>query len=163
MYDACYESKNYNKAIPIVEKLVEFKVDYKEDLVSLFMNTKQFDKAFELINELNDTFGKTEKRDLYKAEILQDAKYQSAEKMNLLSQIKKYPKVEANYLDLIFLYSESNQDEKALEIAHKLEVEIPNSEWAQVSLFKFHLNQNNGEQAVKSMNIVFGSKKLMTK
>jgi len=29
MYDVCYATKDYNKAIPIVEKLVEFKDDYK--------------------------------------------------------------------------------------------------------------------------------------
>ncbi len=160
MYDVCYETRDYNAAIPIVEKLVTFKEDYKEDLTSLYMNTQQFDKALELINELNAKFGKTEKRELYKADILKDAKYQSAEKFNLLDQIKKFPKEESNYISLIYMYSQSNQEEKALEIAQKLEKEIPTSDWAQVSLFKFHLNNNDGDNAVKAMNIVFPSKKI---
>ena len=160
MYDVCYEVKDYNKAIPIVEKLVTFKEDYKEDLTSLYMNTQQFDKALELINELNAKFGKSDKRELYKADILKDAKYQSAEKFNLLDQIKKFPKEESNYIALIYMYSQSNQEEKALEIAQKLEKEIPTSDWAQVSLFKFHLNNNDGDNAVKAMNIVFPSKKI---
>ena len=70
MYDVCYETKDFNKAIPIVEKLITFKEDYKEDLTSLYMNTQQFDKALTLINELNQKFGKSDKRELYKAEIL---------------------------------------------------------------------------------------------
>ncbi|WP_333599054.1 tetratricopeptide repeat protein [Flavobacterium sp.] len=160
MYDVCYETNDYNKAIPIVEKLVEFKEDYKEDLTSLYMNTQQFDKALELINELNEKFGKSDKRELYKADILKDAKYQSAEKNNLLEQIKKYPKEESNYISLIYMYSQSNQEEKALEIAKKLEAAIPTSDWAQVSLFKFHLNNNDGDNAVKAMNIVLPSKKI---
>ena len=160
MYDVCYAVRDYNKAIPIVEKLVTFKEDYKEDLTSLYMNTQQFDKALELINELNAKFGKTEKRELYKADILKDAKYQSAEKFHLLEQIKKFPKEETNYISLIYMYSQSNQEEKALEIAQKLEKEIPTSDWAQVSLFKFHLNNNDGDNAVKAMNIVFPSKKI---
>ncbi|WNM19701.1 tetratricopeptide repeat protein [Flavobacterium capsici] len=163
MYDVCYETKDYNKAIPIVEKLIEFKEEYKEDLVSLYMNTQQYDKALELINQLNETVGKSEKRELYKADILKDAKYQSAEKFNLLDQIKKYPKVESNYIALIYMYSQSNQEEKALEIAQKLEKEIPTSDWAQVSLFKFHLNNNDGEKAVKAMNIVLPSNKIDSK
>ncbi|MDN3678394.1 tetratricopeptide repeat protein [Flavobacterium paronense] len=163
MYDVCYETKDYNKAIPIVEKLVTFKEEYKEDLTSLYMNTQQFDKALELINELNSKFGKTEKRELYKADILKDTKYQSAEKFNLLEQLKKFPKEESNYIALIYMYSQSNQEEKALEIAQKLEKEIPTSDWAQVSLFKFNINNNDGDNAVKAMNLVFPSKKIDSK
>lgn len=163
MYDVCYETKDYNKAIPIVEKLVEFKEDYKEDLTSLYMNTQQFDKALTLINELNEKFGKSDKRELYKADILRDSKYQSSEKFNLIEQIKKFPKEESNYISLIYLYSQSNQEDKALEVAQKLEKEIPTSDWAQVSLFKYHLNNNDGDNAVKAMNIVFPSQKIDSK
>lgn len=163
MYDVCYETHDYNKAIVIVQKLVEFKAEYKEDLTSLYMNTQQFDKALELINELNEKVGKSDKRELYKADILKDAKYQSAEKNNLLDQIKKFPKEESNYIALIYMYSQSNQEEKALEIAKKLEAAIPTSDWAQVSLFKFHLNNNDGDNAVKAMNIVLPSQKIDAK
>jgi tetratricopeptide (TPR) repeat protein len=160
MYDVCYDTQDFNQAVIIVEKLITFKEEYKEDLVSLYMNTQQFDKALELINELNDKVGKTEKRELYKADILKDAKYQSSEKNFLLSQIKKYPKEEVNYINLIYLYSQSNQEEKALDIAKKLEQAIPTSDWAQVSLFKFHLNNNDGTNAVKALNMALPSKKI---
>ena len=163
MYDVCYETQDYNKAIGVVEKLIPFKEEYKEDLTSLYMNTQQFDKALDLINELNAKFGKSDKRELYKADILRDSKYQSSEKFNLLEQIKKFPKEESNYISLIYMYSQSNQEEKALEIAQKLEKEIPTSDWAKVSLFKFHLNNNDGDNAVKDMNIVFPSDKIDSK
>ncbi len=160
MYDICYDTQDYNKAIPIVEKLIEFKEEYKNDLASLYMNTQQFDKALTIINELNSKFGKDDKRDNYKSQILRDSKFQGPEKSNLVEQIAKNPKEESNYIALILLYSESNQEEKALEIARKLENEIPNSEMAQVSLFKFYLNKNEGQNAVKSMNIVLASFKI---
>lgn len=160
MYDVCYETRDYTQAIVIVNKLVEFKKDYKEDLVSLYMNTQQFDKALDLINELNESVGKSDLRDNYKVAILRDSKYQSAEKFHLIAQIKKNPKEESNYIALIFLYSESNQEEKALEIAKKLETEIPTSDWAQVSLFKFHLNNTDSQKAVKAMHAVFASSKI---
>lgn len=163
MYDVCYETKDFEKAIPIVLKLVEFKKEYKEELVSLYMNTQQFDKALELINELNDSVGKLELRENYKAQILRDPKFQSAERNNLIDQIKKNPKDEANYVALIFLYNENNQEEKAQEIAKKLEIAVPTSDWAQVSLFKLYLENKEGENVVKAMNFVLASPKIDSK
>jgi hypothetical protein len=114
----------------------------------------------ELINELNDQVGKLEMRTLYKAQILEDPKYHSSERINLLEQIKKNPKEESNYVALIFLYNKQNQEVLAQEIAKKLELEIPNSDWAKVSLFKSYLKNNDGENAVKAMNFVLGSLKI---
>ncbi len=163
MYDVCYETKDFTQAIVIVTKLIEFKKGYKEDLVSLYMNTQQFDKALTLINELNDTIGKTDQRENYKAQILRESKYQNAEMENLIAQIKKFPKEESNYIALIFLYSENNQEDKALEITKQLEKEIPTSDWAQVSLFKHHLNNNDGPSGVQAMNKVLASSKIDSK
>src|SRR5690606_33027507 len=42
----------------------------------------------------------------------------------------------------------------------KLEKEIPDSDWAQVSLFKFHLNNNDGIKASESMFKILGSDKI---
>lgn len=163
MYDVCYETKNYSKAIEIVNKLIDFKKEYKEELVSLYMNTRQYDKALGLINELNDTIGKTDQRESYKAQILQEPKYQVSEKDRLIQQIKKFPKEESNYLALIFLYNENKEDDKAMQITKQLEKEIPESDWAQVSMFKFHLNNNDGIHAVESMNKVLASSKIDSK
>ncbi len=163
MYDVMYAKKDYNQSIILVQKLMEFDKSYKEDLASLYMNTAQFDKALVIINELNETEGKTDKRELYKADILKNTKLQGSEKDNLIGQIQKNPKDESNYIALIFLYSNSNQEEKALQVAKDLEKEIPTSDWAQVSLFKFHLNNNVGEKAVEAMNIVLLSKKIDSK
>lgn len=160
MYDVCYQTRDYNQAIVVVNKLIEFSPAYKEDLTALFMYTDQFDKAFTLINELDESVGKTPQREAFKASIMKDVKYQSTEKDQLLAAIKKNPKDEAKYISLILLYSESNQEEKAFEIAKKLEKEIPESEFAQIGLFKFHLNNNDGDKAVLAMNKVFESKKI---
>ncbi|WP_296147149.1 tetratricopeptide repeat protein [uncultured Flavobacterium sp.] len=163
MYDVCYQTRDYNHAIIIVTKLIEFDANYKEDLTSLYMYTDQFDKALALINELDETVGKNPQREVYKLQIMKDAKYQLAEKDQLLNAIKKNPKDESKYTALIYLYSESNQEEKAFEIAKKLEKEIPDSDFAQIGLFKFHLNNNDGQKAVISMNKVFESKQITSK
>lgn len=157
MYDVAYQTRDYNQAIILVSKLVTFDSNYKEDLTSLYMYTQQYDKALKLINEMNDEFGKSEKRDNYKKQIMQDARFQGDEKDELLKAIATNPKDEANYIALIYMYSNSNQEEKAMEVAKKLEIAIPESDWAQVSLFKFHLNNNDGPKAVKAMNQILDS------
>jgi tetratricopeptide (TPR) repeat protein len=163
MYDVAYQTQEYNQAIVLVTKLVAFDANYKEDLTSLYMYTQQYDKALKLINEMNETVGKSEKRDNYKKQIMQDARFQGDEKEELLKAIATNPKDEANYIALIYLYSNSNQEEKAMEVAKKLELAVPESDWAQVSLFKFHLNNNDGTKAVKAMNQILNSGKIDNK
>ncbi|NDP25865.1 MAG: tetratricopeptide repeat protein [Flavobacterium sp.] len=163
MYDVSYQTKNYNQSIITVNKLIEIDDVYKEDLVSLYMNTQQFDKALVLINELNDKVGKSDRRESYKMQILSQGKYQNAEIDNLIEQIGKNPKVESNYVALIKLYSENNETQKAVEITKKLEAEIPSSEWAQVGLFKYYLDNKQGQKAINSMNVVLASSKIDSK
>jgi tetratricopeptide (TPR) repeat protein len=157
MYEVNYQTKNYNQAIVNINKLIEFDPAYKEDLVSLYMYTQQFDKALALINELNEKAGKSSMREMYKTQILSQGKYQNAEIENLLNQIDKNPKVESNYIALLKLYSQNNEAEKALQIIKKLEVEIPGSEWAQVGLFKYYLDKNDTQKAINSMNVILAS------
>lgn len=163
MYDVNYATKDFERGIITINKLISFDPKFKEDLTSLYMNTGQYDKALALINELNETTGKTDRRESYKIQILSQGKYQNAEILNLTEQIKKYPKEESNYISLIYLYSKNNEVDKVLETARKLESEIPTSEWAQVSLFKYHLEQNNGDKAVQAMNRVLASSKIDSK
>lgn len=163
LYDVCYETKDFNQAIIIVSKIIPFDAEYKEDLVSLYMITKQYDKALADINELNEKVGKTERREMYKMEILSVGKFQNSEVNNLNERINKNPKDESNYIALIFLYYNNNEEEKAQEVAKKLEKEIPESVWAQVSLFKSYIEKNDGASAVKSMNTVLASSKVDSK
>jgi hypothetical protein len=157
MYETSYETKNYNQALVSVNKLIEFDEIYKEDLTALYMNTQQFDKALVLINELNETIGKTDRREAYKTQILSQGKFQNNEIDNLLVQIDKNPKEESNYINLIRLYLDNGDAKKAFEITKKLDAAIPNSAWAQVGMFKYYLDNKENEKAIQSMNVVLAS------
>lgn len=164
LYDVYYEQKDFNRAIPIVVKLTEWRKEYyQEDLVSLYMYTQQYDKALTLINEMEQTVGMSEKRERYKLEILAGRGEAKPKREALEEAIKKDPKNEDNYIDLIYLYSESNQEAKAEEVARRLEKAVPTSDWAQVSLFKFNLNNNDPAQATQNMMQVIGSRKIDAK
>jgi hypothetical protein len=71
-----------------------------------------------LINELNETVGKSDRRESYKLQILSQGKYQNAEIANLIQQINKYPQEESNYISLIY-YSKNDAIDKVLETAQK--------------------------------------------
>lgn len=151
LYDVYYQTKDFQKSIPIVEKLIEFDANMKEDLVSLYMNTNQHAKAFELLNNMESSSKLTRTMEFYKLRLLETNKLAKPQKEQLEDAIKKNPKVEQNYIDLIVFYTNLNQEEKAFEVAKQLEKEIPSSDWAHVSLVKFLLNNNDGENASKSM------------
>lgn len=163
LYDVYYQTKMYEKAIPIVEKLVAFDVNMKEDLASLYMNTNQFEKAKKVIDDIENTTNLSKTMELYKMQI-QAMQIQSKPKeQTLIEAITDFPKVEQNYLDLIYTYSISNQEEKAFEIAKKLALELPISDMAHVSLVKFYINQKNIESATNSFKRVIKSTKIDTK
>ena len=61
------------------------------------------------------------------------------------------------------MYSQNNEADKVLEITKKLETEIPASEWAQVSLFKSYLDNNEAPKAINAMNLVLASNKIDAK
>jgi tetratricopeptide (TPR) repeat protein len=163
VYDVSFETKNYPLAIETIQKIIPFDEEYKDDLITLYMITNQFDKALLSIDEMNEKFGKSEERNNYKMQILSQGKYQNNEIDNLINQIKQNPKEESNYVNLIFLYSKADQTDKALETAKQLAKEIPNSEWGQVSLFKSYLDENQAEKAIKSMNAILSSTKIDSK
>lgn len=160
LYEVYYETKNYNQGIITLQKIIPLDKNYKEDLLSLYMYTRQYDKALVLINELDETVGKTYIRDNYRLEINAQSTNNSTGKKNLEIAIEQNPLVEENYISLIYTYSENNQEEKARAVAQKMEKNIPNSEWAQVFLFKYHINDNKGTEALASLEKVLNGKKI---
>jgi tetratricopeptide (TPR) repeat protein len=160
LYDVYYQSKDYQKSIPVVQKLITFDKNMKEDLVSLYMYTNQRDKALVLLKEMETEMILSKIMEIYKLRIQESNAYAKPEKKELEKAIEANPSVEQNYIDLMLLYSDSNQEEKAFDIAKKLAKEIPNSEWANVSLFKFYLVDKKGKEASESMFKVFKSHKI---
>ena len=160
LYDVYYQTKDFQKSIPVVQKLIEFDPNMREDLVSLYMNTNQKEKALALLKEMQASSHLTSTMEFYKLKLEESNEFAKPKKEALEEAIKKNPKYEQNYIDLIVLYSSFNQEDKAFEVAKQLEKEIPNSDWAHVSLIKFHLNNNDGTNASKSMFKVLENDKI---
>lgn len=163
IYDVSFQTKNYPLAIETIQKIIPFDEEYKDDLISLYMITNQFEKALATIIEMDAKFGKSDDRNRYKMQIISQGNFQNTEINNLINQIKQNPKEESNYVDLIFLYSKANEPDKALDVAKQLAKEVPTSEWGQVSLFKTYLDSNQADKAIKSMNVILASSKIDSK
>jgi len=160
LYEVYYETKNYNQGILTLQKIIPLDKNYKEDLTSLYMYTRQFDKAMLMINELDESEGKTERRNQYRAEISKQSGTNVGNKSDLEKAIEQNPLNEENYLTLITKYSDNNQEEKARLIVEKLKKNIPNSDWGQVFSFKYFINDNKGSEAFQALEKVLQSKKV---
>ena len=158
LYDLYYVQKNYNAALPLVQKLIPFDDDYKEDLANLYSRTKQYDKAIMVLDELDEIWGESNYRDSLRSHIYRAMGNSSKDLEKLVNKINNKPKKEKEYLNLIYLYSEQGNLEKAFETAKELLKTNPNSELVHLALYKFYLDEGNYQKAIKSMRIVFSSK-----
>lgn len=160
LFDLYMLRKEFALAIPIVKKLIEFDEDFKEDLANLYTLDEQFDKALDLLDELDKKRGESELRDTLRSRIYHQTGQQSEQIKRLSAKIEKGKSQEKDYLHLIFLYSESGDTKKAFDTAIELQIQYPNSHLAHLALYKFYLDDNNIEKAMESMTLVFGSSEI---
>lgn len=156
-----YAAQNdYDKAIKTVKQLVKYHPDYKEDLASLYLRTKKYDEALELLDELDAEFGISMSRDILRNRIYKATGRKKDQIKNLEARVENNPDKESNYLALIFRYSENNENEKAFETAKELLKINPNSQLVHLALYKFYLDDNEAKKAIESMKIVVKSSKI---
>jgi tetratricopeptide (TPR) repeat protein len=113
IYDLSFQTKQYDRAMAAVHKLIGFDERYKDDLIPLYMVTNQLDKALELISEMNTKYGKSQERTQFKNRILLATKDQSTD-WKELQDFK-------NYLDS----NDGNQATQAMNII-LANAQIPN-------------------------------------
>ncbi len=164
LYDVYYKTKEYKKSIEIVKKLIEFDPNMREDLVSLYMYTRQNEKALELLNEIEKTSVLSKTMEYYKLKLSENTNKavvsSQKDERSLLKAIESNPKVEQNYLDLMLLYSKEDKQEQLIGVANKLAKEIPSSEWAAISLYKVYLDEQKGKEAAAELLKVLRNKKV---
>jgi tetratricopeptide (TPR) repeat protein len=160
LYDVYYEQKNYEAAIPLVEKLTKYDSDYKEDLANLYHMTGENDKALDILDELDEDWGESPLRNALRRQIYKETGNREGAITDLEGKIDKNPKNEQDYLNLIFLYSEQGDTEKAFETARELLKNQPDSELVHLALYKFYLDSGSVGNALKSMDVVFSSSEI---
>lgn len=163
LYDVYYQQKDYDKALPLVRQLIKYDQDYKEDLANLLVRTENFDEALGLLDELDIEWGESTYRNALRRQIYRVTGDKDGAISNLEDKIDQSSKNEQDYLNLIYLYSEEGQTEKAFETALELQRQLPKSELVHLALYKFYLDKGQADQAIRSMNVVFSSTQIENK
>lgn len=160
LYDVYIEQRNYGKAEETIKKLIPFDAQYKEELARIYTSTKRYNEALDLIEELDaekgsDIYREQLKNRLYTLSGNTDRQVKAIER-----DIASNPKSEAEYLKLIFLYSEQGNTAKAYETALELQKVNPEADEVQLALYKFYLNDGKTEDAITAMQKVLQSKRI---
>ncbi|MEH6406994.1 MAG: tetratricopeptide repeat protein [Leeuwenhoekiella sp.] len=162
LYEVYYAQQDFDKAIEVVKQLSQFDYQYQEDLARIYVRTKEFEKALSILDDMDKKLGKDSYRDQIRQQAFALSDGDLKEK-TIQQQINADPDSEQNYLNLIYVYSEEGETQKAYETAQKLLKINPKAEIVHLALYKFYLEKGNIDEAVNSMEIVFKSKTIDAK
>ncbi|MCB0382847.1 MAG: tetratricopeptide repeat protein [Psychroserpens sp.] len=157
LYDVYMLQNDLDKALKTVKQLVKFHPDYKQDLASLYIEAKKYKNALDILDELDQEFGYNQDRDFLRNQIYDLTGNDDDRIDNLEERVKSNPGDEANYLRLIYRYSETGDTKKAFETAKALLESNPESQLVHLALYKFYLDDNKPEEAIQSMKTVLTS------
>ncbi|WP_158594462.1 lipopolysaccharide assembly protein LapB [Aquimarina sp. AD1] len=160
LFEIYFTERKYTESIEVVEKLVTFDSMYKEQLANLYFLETRYDDALIVVDELIEELGLDSYRDKLRKKITLKISNPNSQITRLQEKIASNPKEEQNYLNLIYLYSQDNQIEKAYGTAQMLLKEKPKSELAHLALYKFYLDDNLPKEAINSMKIILSSDKI---
>ena len=160
LYGVYVAQNEFNKAVKTAKQLVAYHPDYKEDLAILYYENEKYKDALRILDELNETKGVSESRELLRNKIYNATGADDDRIAYLEQQIQENPDVESNYLNLIYRYSEQDLKLKAFETAKRLNTRLPESNLAHLALYKFYLDDNDANNAINSMKIVVQSSQI---
>ena len=157
LYEVYNQQGDTKKAIKTVKQLVKYHPDYRQDLASLYIKSKDYKSALTLLDELDKEFGINADRDYLRNQVYNITGRDEDRIENLVERLNKNPENETNYLTLIYRYSETGETEKAFETAQQLLKVYPESKMVHLALYKFYLNKNQTENAISSMKTVLSA------
>lgn len=163
LYKTYTRAKRYPEAILSLKKLIEIDKNYKQELANLYLMNQQYDEALQAIEELDKERGASSYRNKLRQQIYARTGNIGAQISNLQKAINEQPKNEKNYLNLIYIYSDRGNEEEAYKTALKLQENVPGSSLVHLALYKFYLEMEQPEEAIKSMKTVFKSEEIDAK
>jgi len=160
LYDVYDKQKQYDKSLNVLEKLVKINENYEELLPYQYARANNNKEALAIIEKLDRRLGEEERRTQLKEQIQARLDINEARDGNiedLERAIVSNPKDEKAYVNLIYLYSKKNNTEKVQEVAEALEKNLPESDKAQLALYKIYLENGKTSKGIKSMQKIFES------
>jgi tetratricopeptide (TPR) repeat protein len=163
LYEVYTRSGETVKAIEVLKKLVVLNANYEELLPLQYLKSGQPEAALQVIAKLDETLGESRNRSYMKRQILSQMPKRpepELDEASLLASIQQEPESEEAYLKLIYFYGKNNNTASLLKIASQMEENIPESDKAQLALYKIYLEQGKQDKGVASMQRIFRSEDL---
>ena len=151
----------YEKAIPVVERLYnqdKSREELLEMLFELYQQTDNTDKAIETLNRLEAAEGKSERLSYAKSEIYTktgDKKAAIAEMQELARQYPNDLNYKGMYADMLL---RNDEEQQALKLYNEILAEEPDNTRAQVSLRSYYLVQGEIEKADSLTEVILLNK-----
>ena len=151
----------YEKAIPVVERLYyqdKSREQVLEMLLELYQQTDNTDKAIETLNRLEAAEGKSERLSYAKSEIYTktgDKKAAIAEMQELARQYPNDLNYKGMYADMLL---RNDEEQQALKLYNEILAEEPDNTRAQVSLRSYYRVQGEIEKADSLTEVILLNK-----
>ena len=140
----------YEKAIPVVERLYDqdkSREELLEMLFELYQQTDNTDKAIETLNRLEAAEGKNERLSYAKSEIYTKTGNKDAAIAEMQELARQYPNdlnYKGMYADMLL---RNDEEQQALKLYNEILAEEPDNTRAQVSLRSYYQVQGETEKA----------------
>src|SRR5690606_24269229 len=135
--------------------------DYRQDLASLYIKTKDYKDALKILDDLDKEFGLDADRDFLRNEIYTITGQDDKRIENLEQRLENNPENEDSYLKLIYRYSETGDNEKGLETTKECSETHQKSKLVHWALSKLYLDKNDTAKCMESMKIVMSSAEII--
>jgi tetratricopeptide (TPR) repeat protein len=135
-------------------------VDYYYDLAQLYRKTKQYDKAIEMLEKLEQRAGINEQISILKKILYSKVGEREKAIQEVQKLIRNYPQ-ESNYYGMLAeLYASYKQYDKADEMYEKLFKLDSTNKMGQLSLVKYYESQHKYDKALEQYIKVAGDKEI---
>lgn len=164
LFDIYDEQKEYEKAVPIMEKLVKINDNYQEFLPTLYYRIGNYDKALATLDAIDNRQGNGDSRRNALRRSLESRLQQKVRNENnvesLEAKLLKNPKDEQAYINLIYMHSRNDDQDALFEVAQDFERNLPNSDAAHLALYKIYFENDNLEEGMQSLEKILTSDKM---
>ena len=159
LYKLYNASINNEKVIETLQKLQEISPLYEEKLLQFYIKVNEDEKAIALIDKLDKKGFNKNREDLRHQIYSSNGSFKKQIKF-IENKISNKTANEDDFIRLTYVYSKTKKQDKSFETAILFTQTYPKSDIPHLSLYKFYLNENDIDNATKSMFRVLKSNTL---
>ena len=159
LYKLYNASINNEKVIETLQKLQEINPLYEEKLLQFYIKVNEDEKAIALIDKLDKKGFNKNREDLRHQIYSSNGSFKKQIKF-IENKISNKTANEDDFIRLTYVYSKTKKQDKSFETAILFTKTYPKSDIPHLSLYKFYLNENDIDNATKSMFRVLKSNTL---